>query len=123
MDEMRKPDNEPENIENRVKVEIFGESYVLKGPESIEYLQTLAQYVDKKVRQLAVRNSRLGKERASLLAALNIADELMKLQKKYDQKTNYKAKIGKFQIKKKILLSGRIAIRPDKIILRKEDNC
>jgi cell division protein ZapA (FtsZ GTPase activity inhibitor) len=86
-------------------------------------LQTLAQYVDKKVRQLAVRNSRLGKERASLLAALNIADELMKLQKKYDQKTNYKAKIGKFQIKKKILLSGRIAIRPDKIILRKEDNC
>jgi len=101
MDEMRKPGDEPENIENRVKVEIFGESYVLKGPESIEYLQTLAQYVDKKVRQLAVRNSRLGKERASLLAALNIADELMKLQKKCDQKENYKAKIGKFQAKKK----------------------
>ena len=100
MNKIRKPVDEPENKENRVKVEIFGESYVLKGPESIEYMQTLAHYVDEKVRQLAVQNLRLGKERSSLLAALNIADELMKLQKKYDQISNYKLKIGKFKMKK-----------------------
>jgi cell division protein ZapA len=82
---MRKPVDELEKKDNRVKVEIFGESYILKGPESIEYMQTLAHYVDEKVRQVAAHNSRLGKEGVSLLAAFNIADELMKLQKKYDQ--------------------------------------
>jgi cell division protein ZapA len=84
-EEMSKPRDELENKENRVKVEIFGESYILKGPESIEYMQMLARYVDEKVRQVAYHNSLLGKEGASLLTALNIADELMKLQKKYDQ--------------------------------------
>lgn len=104
MDDTSKPVDEPENKENRVKVEIFGENYVLKGPESTEYIQKLAHYVDKKVRQLVAHNSHLGKERASLLAALNIADELMKLQKKYDQKSEYKEyklKFSKFKMKKK----------------------
>ncbi len=72
-------------LENRVEVEIFGEGYVLKGAEPPEYLQMLAQYVNKRMRQVVTRNPRLTTAKAAILTALNIADELMKLQKEYDQ--------------------------------------
>ncbi|HHW42431.1 MAG TPA: cell division protein ZapA [Desulfotomaculum sp.] len=71
--------------ETRVEVEIFGEYYTLKGDAPEEYLRMLAQYVNKKIRQVITRNPRLGLTRAALLTALNIADELMKLQKEYDE--------------------------------------
>ncbi|MGB9803716.1 cell division protein ZapA [Desulfofundulus sp.] len=71
--------------ETRVEVEIFGEYYTLKGEEPEEYLRMLAQYVNKKIRQTVTRNPRLGLSKAALLTALNIADELMKLQKEYDE--------------------------------------
>lgn len=71
--------------ETRVEVEIFGECYTLKGDASEEYLRMLAQYVNKKMRQVVTRNPRLGVAKAALLTALNIADELMKLQKEYDE--------------------------------------
>ncbi|MCS5695540.1 MULTISPECIES: cell division protein ZapA [Desulfofundulus] len=71
--------------ETRVEVEIFGEYYILKGNEPEEYLRMLAQYVNKKIRQVITRNPRLGLSKAALLTALNIADELMKLQKEYDE--------------------------------------
>lgn len=72
-------------LENRVEVEIFGEGYVLKGSEPPEYMQMLAQYVNKRMRQVVTRNPRLSTAKAAILTALNIADELMKLQKEFDQ--------------------------------------
>jgi len=71
-------------LENRVEVEIFGEGYILKGAEPPEYLQMLAQYVNKRMRQVVTRNPRLTTVKAAILTALNIADELMRLQKEYD---------------------------------------
>ncbi|HAP93374.1 MAG TPA: cell division protein ZapA [Desulfotomaculum sp.] len=78
--------------ENRVEVEIFGESYILKGNETPEYMQMLAQYVNRRMRQMVARNPKLGTAKAAVLTALNTADELMKLQKEYDQqfKTRHK---------------------------------
>lgn len=72
------------NKESRVEVEIFGEYHVLKGAESPEYMRMLAQYVNKKMRQVVTRNPMLGVSRAAVLTAINIADELMKLQQDYD---------------------------------------
>ncbi|MDA8210569.1 MAG: cell division protein ZapA [Clostridia bacterium] len=68
----------------KVKVEIFGESYSVKGQESPENIRLIAGYVDKKMRQIADRNHRLSNVQIAVLAALNIADELRKLQEDYD---------------------------------------
>ncbi len=68
----------------RVDVEIFGEYYTLKGNSSQEEMLALAQYVNRTMIQLATRNTRLSKAQTAVLAALNIADELVKLQEKHD---------------------------------------
>lgn len=78
--------------ENRVEVEIFGESYILKGDEVPEYMGMLAQYVNRKMRQVVARNPKLGTTKAAVLTALNVVDELMKLQKEYDQQIKGKHK-------------------------------
>lgn len=68
----------------RVDVEIFGEYYTLKGSNTPEELVALAQYVNRKMKQLSGRNTRLSKAQTAVLAALNIADELKKLQEEHD---------------------------------------
>jgi len=68
----------------RVDVEIYGEYYTLKGSSTKEEMIALAQYVNRKMIQLSSRNNRLSKSQAAVLAALNIADELMKLQEEHD---------------------------------------
>ncbi|MBM7854784.1 cell division protein ZapA [Desulfohalotomaculum tongense] len=70
--------------ETRVEVEICGEYYILKGKESPEYMQMVAQYVNRKIKQVSSRNPRLSAAKAAVLAAINIADELSKLQEDYD---------------------------------------
>lgn len=70
--------------ESRVDVEICGEYYTLKGNSSPEQMLMLAQYVNRKMKQLSGRNARLTKTQTAVLAALNIADELKKLQEEHD---------------------------------------
>ncbi len=70
--------------ESRVEVEIFGEYYTLKGNCPSEHMLRLAQHVSHKMKQLAGRNARLTKAQAAVLAALNIADDLVKLQEEHD---------------------------------------
>lgn len=69
---------------NRVDVEIFGDYYTLKGSSTEEQMIALAQYVNRKMKQLTGRNIKLSKTQAAVLAALNIADELKKLQEEHD---------------------------------------
>ncbi len=70
---------------NRVTVEIFNEQYVVKGEENSEYIQMLAAYVDRRMKMIQQRNSNLSNQRVAILTALNLADELNKLQEDYDQ--------------------------------------
>jgi cell division protein ZapA (FtsZ GTPase activity inhibitor) len=60
-----------------VTVEIFGHEYKIKGDSDPEYMTQLAQYVDKKMREIA-QGTPVGSARIGILAALNIADELFK---------------------------------------------
>jgi len=69
---------------SKVKVEILGEKYTMKGTVNSEYITGLAQYVDKKMKQVSSKNPHLPLSRIAVLAALNIADELSKLQEDYD---------------------------------------
>lgn len=69
---------------SRVEVEICGEQYTIRGSESPEYIEMVAEYVDRKMKQLVDINPKLTTSKAAVLAAINIADELSKLRADYD---------------------------------------
>lgn len=69
----------------RATVHIAGEEYTLRGGESTTHIQELAGYLNKKIDEVLNHNPRLPKNRAVILAALHIADELFKLQKEYHE--------------------------------------
>ncbi len=68
---------------NSVRVEIYDQSYNLRGSEA-DYILSLAEYVDGKMRTIASQTSTVDSLRVAVLAALNIADEYHLLKKKYD---------------------------------------
>ncbi|MFZ5898773.1 MAG: cell division protein ZapA [Bacillota bacterium] len=68
----------------RVEVEIGGEIYVLRGDAPAEHIIKVANEVDRRIRELIDRNPRLTLTKAAVLASLNIADELYKLQESYE---------------------------------------
>lgn len=70
---------------NRVTVSIYGEEYIVRGAEDPSYIQMLAAYVDRKMNMVSQRNTGLSNSKIAVLVALNLADELSKLQEDYDQ--------------------------------------
>ena len=70
--------------ETRVQVDICGETYTLKAELPREHIVTVATYVDYRIRELMQRNPRLTLTKAAILAAINIADELHRLQESYE---------------------------------------
>jgi len=67
---------------NSVRVEIYDQSYSLRGVDP-EHIFKLAEYVDGKMRQLSEQTATVDSLRLAVLAALNIADELHMLKRKY----------------------------------------
>jgi cell division protein ZapA len=59
-----------------VKVQIFGQTYSIRGELDEEYVQELAAYVDEKMRAIAEATATVDTQKAAVLAALAIADEL-----------------------------------------------
>lgn len=59
-----------------VKVQIFGQSYSIHGELDEAYVQELAAYVDARMRAIAEATGTVDTQRAAVLAALAIADEL-----------------------------------------------
>ncbi|HBQ27356.1 MAG TPA: cell division protein ZapA [Syntrophomonas sp.] len=70
---------------NRVTVNIFNEEYVVKGEENPEYIEMLASFVDRRMKMIQQRNPNLSSTKVAVLTALNLADELNKLQEDYDE--------------------------------------
>ncbi|MBO8129463.1 MAG: cell division protein ZapA [Peptococcaceae bacterium] len=70
---------------HRVEVEIMGEKYVLKGDVHPEQIRQIAAYVDNQIRSIKNANSRLSMVKATVLATLNITEELFKLQESYNE--------------------------------------
>jgi cell division protein ZapA len=65
-----------------VKVEIFDQTYQIRGEIDEAYTEELARYVDGKMRQVAEATGTVDSIRVAVLAALNIADELQELRKR-----------------------------------------
>ncbi|MBZ5539003.1 MAG: cell division protein ZapA [Acidobacteriia bacterium] len=59
-----------------VKVQIFGQSYSIRGELDEAYVQELAAYVDARMHAIAEATGTVDTQRAAVLAALAIADEL-----------------------------------------------
>jgi len=59
-----------------VKVQIFGQSYAIRGELDEAYVQKLAAYVDEKMRAIADATATVDTQKIAVLAALAIADEL-----------------------------------------------
>jgi cell division protein ZapA len=61
---------------NAVKVQIFGQIYTIRGELDERYVQKLAAYVDEKMSAIADGTATIDTQKAAVLAALAIADEL-----------------------------------------------
>ncbi len=62
-----------------VSVDIYDQTYHLRAPDP-EYIEKLANTVDAKMRAVSANSNTVDSLRVAVLAALNIADELMRLQ-------------------------------------------
>ena len=67
-------------MSNRVKVEIFGQSYTMAGDLDEGYVQELARFVDEKMKAVAAATQTVDSVRVAVLAAMAIADELHTLE-------------------------------------------
>lgn len=63
------------------KIQIYGKTYSLKSSSDQVSTEEVAAYVDAKMRELAEVRSKTSSADLAVLAALNIAQELMELQK------------------------------------------
>ncbi len=59
-----------------IKVNIYGEEYPIKSEADITYVEEVASYVDKKMKEVADKLPQNSPAKVAVLAALNIADEL-----------------------------------------------
>jgi cell division protein ZapA len=66
-----------------VSVEIYDQIYNLRGTDA-EYIQQLAALVDAKMRAVVAHGGTADSLRVAVLAALNVADELLVLRARYD---------------------------------------
>ena len=64
---------------NRITVSICGEDYTLVAEESTAYMEQVAALVDKKMKEV-IAGVKVGRNDAAVLAAVNLADELLKNQ-------------------------------------------
>jgi cell division protein ZapA len=64
-----------------VKVQIFGQTYSIAGDLDPAYVERLAAFVDAKMQAIAQRTGTVDTQKAAVLAALAIADELHSTQR------------------------------------------
>lgn len=64
-----------------VKVQIFGQSYAIRGELDEAYVQKLAEFVDEKMHAIAGATATVDTQKVAVLAALAIADELHTIQR------------------------------------------
>jgi cell division protein ZapA len=76
----------PADDAQAITVDIYDQTYRLRGNDRA-YVERLAALVDGKMRAVAAHGRTADSLRVAVLAALNIADELLRLQDKYDAAT------------------------------------
>ncbi|MCE5193923.1 MAG: cell division protein ZapA [Nitrospiraceae bacterium] len=67
-----------------VDVYILGQKYTIKGEEAEEHIKKIASYVDTKIKNIHSNSPNITPLKASILASLEIADELYKIKASQD---------------------------------------
>ena len=65
-------------------VEIFGQTYNVRGDGDPDYLVELARFVDSRMREVAAQVATVDPLKIAVLAALNIADEFSRFRRQRD---------------------------------------
>ncbi|HTV15750.1 MAG TPA: cell division protein ZapA [Acidobacteriaceae bacterium] len=73
----------PESEGQAITVEIYDQTYRLRGTNRT-YIERLAAIVDAKMRAVAAQGRTVDSLRVAVLAALNLADELARMQDRYE---------------------------------------
>lgn len=68
-----------------IQVEIFGQTYNLKGGAEAEYIRQLAAFVNSRMREIQKGMGTSEGYRIAILAALNIADELHRVRSQHEE--------------------------------------
>lgn len=69
---------------SKVIVRINGAEYTLKGDESEDYLFSIANYLDKRMKELLHMNPKHSNTSAAILTALTVTDELFKAKREVE---------------------------------------
>jgi cell division protein ZapA len=69
------------------EVYILGQKYTIKGDAPEEYIREIASFVDRKLKEVHNSIPNITPVKASILAALDIADELFKLRSEQEVMT------------------------------------
>ena len=72
-------------MSERVKIEIYDQTYHIAGDLRRAYVEELAEYVDGKMREVARSTCTVDSVRVAVLAALAIADELHALRQSREE--------------------------------------
>lgn len=69
------------NLENIIKIRIQGHEYVIKSEESGQQIQEVAEFVNRKFREITECTEGLSERKTAILAAFHIASEYFQLQR------------------------------------------
>ena len=72
-----------------VEICILGQRYTIKGDAPEEHIRKLAFYVDSKLKEVYNLSPNITPVKASILAALDIADELFRLKNEQEEVNKY----------------------------------
>ena len=82
-----------------VSVMILDKEYKIScAPEEKKALQAAAEHVDQKMRELRSRGSAIGTDRVAVVAALNIAHELLQLQDRQNVIESIDRELGQLEL-------------------------
>jgi len=71
-----------------VTVTIYGQDYTLKGDADTAYVERVAALVDQKMREISQRSDLASTSKVAILAAVNLADDLLREQQKHQEALN-----------------------------------
>lgn len=68
-----------------IRVEIYNQTYNIRSDGDSEYLMSLADFVDARMREISSGTLTVDSLKVAILAALHIADELHRMKQTYEQ--------------------------------------
>ncbi len=71
-------------FKNRITVTIYDQHYTIIGEEEPSHIRHVAGLVDMRIREVSKYNAGLDTSRKAVLTAVNIMDDYVKLQEKYE---------------------------------------